>query len=831
MALEILSVRVLSLRKKIYWLIGIQGVLKVFLLFLVLCAATFILDYFLHLPLTLRIVFLIAFLVFHGYSIMKYCFIPLRIPISQEDIVLAIEKSHPFLQDRLISAIQFHRLLQDPSYKDSKAMTMKVIEEAEEFLKDISWNRILNIRSVVRKSLLPLAILFCFSMCFSLFPGMENLTEIWFKRNFFLEDTPWPRKTYIFLLQDHFIVPAREKIPLKITSSLATEKISLWYLMDSPGIHIWREKRLQREENVFSTNIDPLLHPMYFYLQLGSAFSSMYKIIPGEEKNEKTLQEISLTFPDYSITKARGESLFLRVATRGSVPRAAFISYAFGQKSYRLPLVNQGKGFFKYDFSSLTENFTFSLQGGDDQDELPLYHVKILHPPTTESVAVWYQYPEYTKMANTPWDSPQMQGNITALAGTNSIVRIKTNIPLKEARIVFPGKQEAVMKDIFLTQTPPDAYLAESPLYWYGKIPVLYDSRYRCDLVAENGLKDANPAGFYIRVLRDQAPYIQLISPKRKDVDMIPTGSLLLKSKATDDFGITKLAVQYKINRQEWEEIPLEKIHNDVEYGMKEIQSQYLLEMSKIKAKKTLPSGEITQEERALGKGDNISVRIYAKDNNTSGMGGSKESQTIQIDIFDKGELANLLNEKLKEIKRQLRRIADHQKERKNTLGEFLFLEGKLEAGDIAKILQLRFAQNSISRDIASQCEDVNHILWTIENNQIWELFAREKLETVQKSLQNMADEEKNGQYTGISAQIEKLLMDVYQKIRNEPQEGKNGIAEAISLQDQIINDLNKLITLLSEWEDFTEVIRDLEQILELQKKMNPQLKRLLERQ
>lgn len=830
MALETLSNQVLALRKKIYWLIGIQGFLKIFLLFLILCAATFALDYFLNLPLTVRIVFFIAFIVFNGYSIVKYCIIPLRVPISQEDIVLAIEKANPFLEDRLISAIQFQRLIQDPSYKDSRAMSLKVIEEAERLMDSISWSKILDISSAVKKSILPLAILCLFSLCYSFFPGMDYLTEIWLSRTFFLQDTPWPRKTYIFLLKENFLVPAKEKIPLVVTASFPTA--SLWYLVESPGIRIWREEKLQQGNKVFSTQLPALEHPMYFYLQSGSTFSSMYKILPSEEeKNEKMLREIAIPFPDYTITKAKGESLFLKIITKGSIPRTSYISYTFGEKFYRLPLVNQGNGFFKYDFSSLTENFTFSLQGGDDQDELPLYHLRILQPPTTESVAVWYHYPEYTKLPSTPWDTPQTQGNIIALSGTNAIVRIKSNIPLKEAKIVFPGKQESIMKDIFLSQNSPDPSLPASPLFWYAKILIQQDARYRCDLLAENGLKDTNPAGFYIRALRDQTPYIQLISPKRKDIDMIPTGSLLLKSKASDDFGISKLAIQYKINRQEWEEIPLLQTHNDVEYGMKEIQSQYLLEMGKIKAKKTLPSGEITQEERALGKGDSISLKIYAKDNSTSGQGGSKESQSIEIDIFEKAELGNLLNEKLKEVKRQLRRISDQQKEKKDTLGRFLFLEDKIETGDIAKILQLRFAQNSISRDITAQSEDTAHIIWTIENNQIWDLFGRDRLETIQKTLQSIASQEKSGQYEGASAQIEKILMDAYQKIRNEPKEGKNLIAEAVSLQDQIIVDLNKIIALLSEWEDFTEVVRDLEQILELQKKMNPQLKKLLDKQ
>ena len=57
---------------------------------------------------------------------------------------------------------------------------------------------------------------------------------------------------------------------------------------------------------------------------------------------------------------------------------------------------------FKHEFPPLLKNFSFYFQGGDDQDKNPVYQVTVTNPPTTESVAIWYQFPAYTKEKATP---------------------------------------------------------------------------------------------------------------------------------------------------------------------------------------------------------------------------------------------------------------------------------------------------------------------------------------------------------------------------------------------------------------------------------------------
>lgn len=158
MALENLKNKISDLRKKIHWLIAIQGFLKIALLFLMLCMTTFVLDYFLDLPLPMRIVFLVSIVVLHGYYAVKYLFIPWMLPMQDDDLVLAIEKANPFLKDRLISALQFSRLIEDPQYKDSKEMTRQVIEEAQSLLPQTRFTGILDIKHTLLFSLYPLGL-------------------------------------------------------------------------------------------------------------------------------------------------------------------------------------------------------------------------------------------------------------------------------------------------------------------------------------------------------------------------------------------------------------------------------------------------------------------------------------------------------------------------------------------------------------------------------------------------------------------------------------------------------------------------------------------------
>jgi len=66
--------------------------------------------------------------------------------------------------------------------------------------------------------------------------------------------------------------------------------------------------------------------------------------------------------------------------------------------------------------------------------------------------------------------------------------------------------------------------------------------RYRFELTDSTGLSNPDPGLFGIAVLEDRAPEVEILSPGRGDFDTVLTGWISLRARAEDDFGIASMS-------------------------------------------------------------------------------------------------------------------------------------------------------------------------------------------------------------------------------------------------------------------------------------------------
>lgn len=306
-----------SLRRKIYLLITLQAIFEFVFVCLSIGIVTFSLDYFLQFPFGVRLIFFLASFSLFFYIIIKKIYIPFRTKLSDEDLVLALEKANPELQDQLISAFQFERLLKDPHYKDSREMSLQVIAFVEQKSDQIRFSGILDIKKTVLKSILPIFIGSIVCICLSLFPNLPTLTSIYIKRNVFLKNTPWPRRTYLFLIKENFVVDGKNNIQIDVQTPEETEEVALWYKSET-GLSLWKKQwLLKKEKTLFSGTIKAIKKNSYFYLKSGDIFSSMYKLIASESKKKQLPRKVNVKLKDYTITRAKGKSLYIKGMIRG----------------------------------------------------------------------------------------------------------------------------------------------------------------------------------------------------------------------------------------------------------------------------------------------------------------------------------------------------------------------------------------------------------------------------------------------------------------------------------------------------------------------------------
>lgn len=819
MALKYIKRKIGQVRTFIRFLITIEGSFKSLFILSFLILISFALDYFLHFPRNIRVVLLICYVSIFAYTILRYLLFPLFKKISDEDIAIAVEKQNPKLQDRLISSLQFIRLLNNPEYQDSRDLTEQVIKETETLSKNISFFSILNLKKVF------VAILFSsFAICtiYLLHNQFPKLSTTWLNRNVLLKENPWPRSTSVFLIKKEFSIIENLPTTIRIHAENNSSKNGLlWYKSGA----FWNRTKLIQEKNGYATNLPPLAKNTMFYIELDNQIFNAYRlrVLKNSEKNQKQ-NEISLSFSDTKITMSKGERLTLKIYTSGKIPSTVLVHYRNTNTDEwnNEPAGHQGKGIFKYTFPPMIDNIEFFLVGNDDNDSIPIYNVTVLNPPTVLKTYLWYEHPAYTGLSSTPKEEPLQNGNVNALEGTIVRFLLKTNIPIAEANLLFPDDHQNITPNKLMTISQNGTMLSAS-------FEIKTNSRYQISLLAKNGLKNTSPTSFSIQMKQDRIPYIKSfyvensnidaknISTVKRKIYMLTDSKIPLRAKVEDDYGINTIVLMVKTNKEEnWKRHPLKMRKSK---DKKSSISEKEIQLSKIK---TRDEGNL--HSRNLRAGDIVYFKFYAEDNNTVSGPGKKQTDNYAIEITEKTQLLRKMNERLLGIKNQIGLLLEMQTRRKEKVDEFLYLDETLEAGDLPKIHQLHFSQKDISNKTLEMVQKIRYLMWIGYQNNIWEVLTTNKIQNVHNLMLSISSEIKKGKIEGLSTDVEKNIINSYKTILNDLNKGKEYLEDASNGQEEIISIFAEIIDLLAQWEDF-RIEDDIKRLLEEAKKQQKHIK------
>ncbi len=184
--------RIDRFRARVKGLIFAFGLFRTIATAMSLLLLSFALDYLLQLPITVR--YVSFFIALGGITWVAAVTMlrPLGIKLPDDDLALAAEARLPELQDRLISALQFQRQMEDPENAESKAMMRAVIEDAGSLEGALEIHRLVDTRKVRLQGLLAVVTTGILAVIILVSPLTAS---IWAKRNLLLVDMPWPRAT------------------------------------------------------------------------------------------------------------------------------------------------------------------------------------------------------------------------------------------------------------------------------------------------------------------------------------------------------------------------------------------------------------------------------------------------------------------------------------------------------------------------------------------------------------------------------------------------------------------------------------------------------------
>ncbi|MEQ8764917.1 MAG: DUF4175 family protein [Planctomycetota bacterium] len=191
---RVLETRLAQLRQRLRRLYWGYGVATLVILVSLITIVSFGADYLLDLPQGVRLVFLVAALSAIAITVIRRLAYPLRKPLTDDELALLLEKTHPELQARLISAVQLAR--HHGEWNESKALIEAVVAEGRQLADGVDLGRVLDARPVQRRTGIAAALILGAA---GLLAFNSDLAGIWWQR-FLGSSIRWPQKTFLRLI-------------------------------------------------------------------------------------------------------------------------------------------------------------------------------------------------------------------------------------------------------------------------------------------------------------------------------------------------------------------------------------------------------------------------------------------------------------------------------------------------------------------------------------------------------------------------------------------------------------------------------------------------------
>ncbi|MSR74266.1 MAG: hypothetical protein EXS14_02180 [Planctomycetes bacterium] len=265
-----------------------------------------------------------------------------------------------------------------------------------------------------------------------------------------------------------------------------------------------------------------------------------------------------------------------------------------------IPLGRSPSGAFQHIFPPLMASFSFSVSGGDDDDGLPLYEIRVARAPRVTAFSAHYEYPSYTGMQ--PRDLPD--ANISAPEGTRITLHFTVNMGLTAFRLNFEkaGAAEPTLQ--------PDGT-------WNHTFTVSASDVWSWKLQGENGVASTAVPRYVVTCENDQPPHLALELPGSTTLLVTPQAVIPFKGVASDDFGVTELGLRYGTDPKVLGlSVPFNATDLATPLGGRTVpffraQPVAALRLAAESATEAMPS----RPERAPGDGERFAMRLAVADN------------------------------------------------------------------------------------------------------------------------------------------------------------------------------------------------------------------------
>jgi hypothetical protein len=359
-------------------------------------------------------------------------------------------------------------------------------------------------------------------------------------------------------------------------------------------------------------------------------------------------------FADKRIKVAKGSDVTVvaKADTRFEVPEIVQIRYRTDEgksreNMSRLGAAAAGDDFqlYSFVFRGILSSRSFDLVGGDAA--LRDYKIDVVDVPTIE-MTLHCVYPAY--MRRDPRDLP-VTGLVQVPQGTKITVQAKANKDLVEVPVSsVVGEKTQPAQTIKLA--------AANRRHFSYQIDHLDDDRTLLfTLVDVDGIRTKEPVRLILNAAPDEPPRVG-VHLRAIGTSITPQARLPIEGEVTDDYGISKLWFEYKLDQEEPMQVPLRALPHD---------------RTSLKFDRAADEA-LDFKEEPLKVGQQMSLSIMAQDNCTLKKGGNvAPSERYQITVVAPDQLMSTLEARELTLRLRLEQIAQDITATRDQLGKLEF--------------------------------------------------------------------------------------------------------------------------------------------------------------
>ncbi|MBU2626778.1 MAG: hypothetical protein KKG33_14580 [candidate division Zixibacteria bacterium] len=436
---------------------------------------------------------------------------------------------------------------------------------------------------------------------------------------------------------------------------------------------------------------------------------------------------------------------------------------------------------FTYVFKDIKHSFRYFVRAGrEESDE---HSVTVVDKPRITGLKLTYMYPKYTRLKTLVID--ENDGNVQALKGTQIKVELRTNKPVETGSLVFSdgSAMELTCGDTLSAAT----------------ITVAGNKSYHAEVTDRSGYANPDPIEYRITQLEDAYPELYMVSPAG-NVDLDDLMAVSLIANLADDFGFTKLNLNYAMHlsqTEQWDAVEEIAIAHD----KSDQQVDYFWDLANIGM---VPGSwieyylEVFDNDYVSGpkstKGPVMAVRLPTLDELFAEIETSREDQL----------------EKYVESLQQQKKITDEFEK----LAQELKMESELDWESKKDIESVANKQQKLLNDLDEMARQFDEANKKAQENQLLSLQMVQKLAELQKLFEEVATDEMKEAMKKLQEALAKMDKDEVEKALDQFD---------MSLED-IMKNIERAIAQLKQVQVdqmMQDMIRQAEEILKSQQNVN----------